>query len=104
MLVRDELNCLFRPSLSTRCAFFLFGSANDVAQLAQAYAWGGRYGGQQVFDKAILADYTRQQSAANRRGLGFDRPASPAAGNTASGASALRSSSRPTIPATWVER
>jgi beta-glucosidase-like glycosyl hydrolase/CubicO group peptidase (beta-lactamase class C family) len=66
----------------------LFGSANDVAQLAQAYAWGGRYGGQQVFDKAILADYTRQQSAANRRGLGFDRPASPAAGNTAPGASA----------------
>jgi beta-glucosidase-like glycosyl hydrolase/CubicO group peptidase (beta-lactamase class C family) len=66
----------------------LFGSANDVAQLAQAYAWGGRYGGQQVFDKAILADYTRQQSAVNRRGLGFDRPASPAAGNTAPGASA----------------
>jgi beta-glucosidase-like glycosyl hydrolase/CubicO group peptidase (beta-lactamase class C family) len=66
----------------------LFGSANDVAQLAQAYAWGGRYGGQQVFDKAILADYTRQQSVANRRGLGFDRPASPAAGNTAPGASA----------------
>jgi len=66
----------------------LFGSANDVAQLAQAYAWGGRYGGQQVFDKAILADYTRQQSATNRRGLGFDRPASPAAGNTAPGASA----------------
>jgi beta-glucosidase-like glycosyl hydrolase/CubicO group peptidase (beta-lactamase class C family) len=66
----------------------LFGSANDVAQLAQAYAWGGRYGGQQVFDKAILTDYTRQQSAINRRGLGFDRPASPAAGNTAPGASA----------------
>jgi beta-glucosidase-like glycosyl hydrolase/CubicO group peptidase (beta-lactamase class C family) len=66
----------------------LFGSANDVAQLAQAYAWGGRYGGQQVFDKTILADYTRQQSAVNRRGLGFDRPASPAAGNTAPSASA----------------
>ncbi len=68
----------------------LFGSANDVAQLAQTYAWGGRYGGQQVFDKAILADYTRQQfpAAGNRRGLGFDRPASPAAGNTAPGASA----------------
>jgi len=66
----------------------LFGSANDVAQLAQTYAWGGRYGGQQVFDKAILADWTRAQSAGNRRGLAFDRPASPAAGNTAPGASA----------------
>jgi beta-N-acetylhexosaminidase len=68
----------------------LFGSANDVAQLAQAYAWGGRYGGQQVFEKAILADWTRQQFAgtANRRALAFDRPASPAVGNTAPGASA----------------
>jgi beta-N-acetylhexosaminidase len=66
----------------------LFGSANDVAQLAQAYAWGGRYGGQQIFDKTILADWTRAQSAGNRRGLAFDRPASPSAGNTAPGASA----------------
>jgi beta-glucosidase-like glycosyl hydrolase/CubicO group peptidase (beta-lactamase class C family) len=66
----------------------LFGSANDVAQLAQAYAWGGRYGGQQIFDKAILADWTRAQFAGNRRGLAFDRPASPTVGNTAPGASA----------------
>jgi CubicO group peptidase (beta-lactamase class C family) len=68
----------------------LFGSANDVAQLAQAYAWGGRYGGQQLFSKDILAEWTRQQypSTANRRALAFDRPASPAAGNTAPGASA----------------
>ncbi|MGI4865685.1 MAG: glycoside hydrolase family 3 N-terminal domain-containing protein [Janthinobacterium lividum] len=68
----------------------LFGSANDVAQLAQAYAWGGRYGGQQLFDKNILADYTRQQfaGAGNRRGLAFDRPSSPPSGNTAPGASA----------------
>jgi beta-glucosidase-like glycosyl hydrolase/CubicO group peptidase (beta-lactamase class C family) len=66
----------------------LFGSANDVAQLAQAYAWGGRYGGQQVFKKEILADYTRQQSATNRRGLAFDRPSRPATGNTAPDASA----------------
>ena len=68
----------------------LFGSANDVAQLVQAYAWGGRYGGQQLFDQALLADYTRQQfaGAGNRRGLAFDRPGGPAAGNTAPGASA----------------
>jgi beta-N-acetylhexosaminidase len=67
----------------------LFGSANDVAQVAQAYAWGGRYGGQQVFKKDILADYTRCQFCpTNRRGLAFDRPSSPATGNTAPGASA----------------
>ncbi|WP_151085695.1 glycoside hydrolase family 3 N-terminal domain-containing protein [Hymenobacter baengnokdamensis] len=35
----------------------LFGSANDVAQLVQAYAWGGRYGGQQLLKKELLADY-----------------------------------------------
>lgn len=66
----------------------LFGSANDVAQLAQAYAWGGRYGGQQLFDQATLADWTRAQFVGNRRGMAFDRPASPAVGNTAPGASA----------------
>jgi beta-N-acetylhexosaminidase len=67
----------------------LFGSANDVAQLAQAYAWGGRYGGQQVFKTDILAEYKRCQFCpTNRRGLAFDRPSSPATGNTAPGASA----------------
>ncbi|MFD1871629.1 glycoside hydrolase family 3 N-terminal domain-containing protein [Hymenobacter bucti] len=67
----------------------LFGSANDVAQLAQAYAWGGRYGGQQIFKTDILADWTRCQFCpTNRRGLAFDRPSSPATGNTAPGASA----------------
>ena len=33
----------------------LYGSANDVAQLAQVYAWNGRYGGQQVFPPDLLA-------------------------------------------------
>ena len=65
----------------------LFGSSNDVAQLAQTYAWGGRYGGQQLFDKAILADWLRPQLAGNPRGLAFDR-ARPGADNTAPGASA----------------
>jgi beta-N-acetylhexosaminidase len=67
----------------------LFGSANDIAHLVQAYAWGGRYGGQQVFKTDILADYTRCQFCpTNRRALAFDRPSSPPAGNTAPGASA----------------
>jgi CubicO group peptidase (beta-lactamase class C family) len=67
----------------------LFGTANDVAKLAQTYAWQGRYGGRQLFDSKVLAEYTRCQFCPqNRRGLGFDRPASPPAGNTAKGASA----------------
>jgi len=55
----------------------LFGNANDVAQLTQTYAWGGRYGGQQVFSKEILAEWTRCQfcDQGNRRALAFDRPA-----------------------------
>ena len=55
----------------------LFGNANDVAQLTQTYAWGGRYGGQQLFDKNILAEWTRCQfcDQGNRRALAFDRPA-----------------------------
>ncbi|GAA4347291.1 glycoside hydrolase family 3 N-terminal domain-containing protein [Hymenobacter saemangeumensis] len=67
----------------------LFGTANDVAKLAQAYAWGGRYGGQQLFSKEVLEEYTRCQFCpGNRRGLGFDRQAATPAGNTAKGASA----------------
>ncbi len=65
----------------------LFGSSNDVAQLAQTYAWGGRYGGQQLFDKNILADWVRPQLPGNPRGLALDR-ARPGAENTAPGASA----------------
>jgi|SRR6476661_2760925 len=67
----------------------LFGTANDVAKLAQAYAWGGRYGGQQLFKKEVLDEYTRCQFCPqNRRGLGFDRQAITPVGNTAKGASA----------------
>lgn len=66
----------------------LFGDANDVAKLAQTYAWGGRYGGQQLFDKAILTDWTRCQFCPdNRRALAFDRPATDPAVNSAKSAS-----------------
>ncbi|MCB2378328.1 serine hydrolase [Hymenobacter sp. BT635] len=68
----------------------LFGNANDLAKLAQAYAWKGKYGGQQLLKPEILADYTRCQfcDQGNRRGLGFDRQAAKPAGNTAAAASA----------------
>jgi beta-N-acetylhexosaminidase len=67
----------------------LFGTANDVAKLAQTYAWQGRYGSRQLFAENVLAEYTRCQFCPqNRRGLGFDRQAAPPVGNTAKGASA----------------
>ncbi|WP_241502212.1 glycoside hydrolase family 3 N-terminal domain-containing protein [Hymenobacter glacialis] len=66
----------------------LFGNANDVAKLAQTYAWGGRYGGQQLFSQEILADWTRCQFCPdNRRALAFDRPAANPTVNSAKGAS-----------------
>ena len=66
----------------------LFGDANDVAKLAQTYAWGGRYGGQQLFDKTILADWTSCQFCPdNRRALAFDRPAANPSLNSAKSAS-----------------
>ncbi len=66
----------------------LFGNANDVAKLVQTYAWGGRYGGQQIFNQQILADWTRCQFCPdNRRALGFDRPAADPTLNSAKSAS-----------------
>ena len=66
----------------------LFGDANDVAKLAQTYAWGGRYGGQQLFDKEILANWTSCQFCPdNRRALAFDRPAANPSLNSAKSAS-----------------
>ena len=66
----------------------LFGDANDVAKLAQTYAWGGRYGGQQLFNPQILADWTSCQFCPdNRRALAFDRPASDPSLNSAKNAS-----------------
>ena len=68
----------------------LFGSANDVTKLVQTYAWGGRYGGQQIFNKESLADWTRCQFCPdNRRALGFDRPTANPSVNSAKSASPL---------------
>ncbi|GAB3871926.1 glycoside hydrolase family 3 N-terminal domain-containing protein [Hymenobacter segetis] len=66
----------------------LFGDANDVAKLAQTYAWGGRYGGQQLFDKTVLTEWTSCQFCPdNRRALAFDRPAANPTVNSAKSAS-----------------
>ena len=66
----------------------LFGNANDVAKLVQTYAWGGRYGGQQLFNPQVLADWTRCQFCPdNRRALAFDRPAANPTINSAPNAS-----------------
>ncbi|HEX8504789.1 MAG TPA: glycoside hydrolase family 3 N-terminal domain-containing protein [Hymenobacter sp.] len=66
----------------------LFGNANDVAKVAQTYAWGGRYGGQQLFNQEIMAEWTKCQFCPdNRRALAFDRPAANPTVNSAKSAS-----------------
>ncbi len=54
----------------------LFGSANDLAKLAQMYLNFGTYGGERFIDEATLKEFTRCQycDLGNRRGLGFDKP------------------------------
>jgi CubicO group peptidase (beta-lactamase class C family) len=83
--VHDEGAALF-GGLSGHAG--LFGNANDVAKLVQAYAWGGQYGGQQLFKKETVAEWTRCQFCPdNRRGLAFDRPTANPAVNSAKNAS-----------------
>jgi beta-N-acetylhexosaminidase len=66
----------------------LFGNANDLAKLVQLYAWHGQYGGQQLLKAETLAEYTKCQFCPdNRRALGFDRPATNPALNSAKNAS-----------------
>ncbi|GGE93699.1 beta-N-acetylglucosaminidase [Hymenobacter cavernae] len=66
----------------------LFADANDLAKLVQMYAWNGRYGGQQLIKPETLAEYERCQFCPdNRRGLGFDRPATNPAVNASKNAS-----------------
>ena len=51
----------------------LFGNAHDVAAMLYMNLRGGNYGGREYLSDTVLARFTAQQSAANRRGLGWDR-------------------------------
>ena len=50
----------------------LFSNANDLAILMQMNLQNGRYGGSRFFNTPVVAEFARQQSATNRRGLGWD--------------------------------
>ena len=54
----------------------LFATANDLMKLMELYRRMGDYGGDQIIDKTVIAEYTRVQFPENnnRRGLGFDKP------------------------------
>ena len=54
----------------------LFATANDLMKLMELYRRMGNYGGEQIFSKDIMKEYTRVQFPENdnRRGIGFDKP------------------------------
>jgi len=54
----------------------LFGSANDLAKLAQLYLNEGMYGGERYIKSSSINEFTKCQYCEedNRRGLGFDKP------------------------------
>jgi beta-N-acetylhexosaminidase len=62
----------------------LFSSAKDLSKLMQMYLDMGEYNGQRFIDTAIVGEFTRCQFCANdnRRGVGFDKPATAEGGPT----------------------
>lgn len=54
----------------------LFGTANDLAKLAQMYLQMGEFGGRRFISDSTMHEFTRCQfpENGNRRGLGFDKP------------------------------
>lgn len=62
----------------------LFSNANDLAKLMQLYLQNGYYGGQQIIDSTVMAEFVRCQFCEknNRRGAGFDKPTGTASGPT----------------------
>jgi CubicO group peptidase (beta-lactamase class C family) len=53
----------------------LFASADDVAKMMQMYLNEGSYGGIHFLKPETVQLFTRSNSPGNRRGLGFDKPA-----------------------------
>ncbi|HPT11542.1 MAG TPA: glycoside hydrolase family 3 N-terminal domain-containing protein [Bacteroidales bacterium] len=54
----------------------LFATGNDLLKLIETYRRMGSYGGEQIFDAAVMKKYTSVQFPENnnRRGLCFDKP------------------------------
>jgi len=58
------------------CHAGIFSNANDLAKIMQMYLNGGRYGGEEFLDPAIIDLYNTPPNLrkGNRRALGFDKP------------------------------
>lgn len=60
----------------------LFSNATELAALMQLFLNKGNYGGVQILDPKVVAEYTRVQYSGNRRGAGFDKPVLGKGGGT----------------------
>lgn len=60
----------------------LFSNATELAAIMQLFLNKGNYGGVQILDSKVVAEYTRIQFAGNRRGAGFDKPVLGTGGGT----------------------
>lgn len=52
----------------------LFGTANEIAKIAQMYLQKGYYGGLQLIKSETVEMFTKRHSTTCRRGYGFDKP------------------------------
>lgn len=69
--VHDEM-CAFAGGVFGNAG--VFGTANDIAKLCQAWLNGGWYGDKRIFSRATNHLFTTDKSPTCRRGLGFDKP------------------------------
>lgn len=53
----------------------LFSSARDLARVAEMLLDGGAYAGRRILDGPVVMEFTRRQSDASSRALGWDTPA-----------------------------
>ncbi|MEZ4889646.1 MAG: serine hydrolase [Crocinitomicaceae bacterium] len=60
----------------------LFSNATELAAIMQLFLNKGYYGGVQLINPQVIAEYTRPQFKGNRRGAGFDKPLLGSGGGT----------------------
>lgn len=60
----------------------LFSNSTELAAIMQLFLNKGFYGGMQLLDPKVIAEYTKVQFSGNRRGAGFDKPVLKTGGGT----------------------
>lgn len=69
----------------------LFTNATELAEIMQLFLNNGSYGGVQLINPKVIAEYTRVQFPGNRRGAGFDKPVLVKGGGSCDASSSFES-------------